>query len=171
MKTMVLIFALVCLPLFAEGKTSEAESSVAIKAAILKRFEGQIRPILETLSPAPIVEYLGNSTSLRVAYLPQTFTVHARNNRTGEFSQATHEEVGPSFKGFVFVVRFESKEIPQQLALPFLSKEAYWSTYADLVSRARATWDIGFLMSYGTHTDMTVVGKLQTTLKELEFEK
>ena len=86
---------------------------------------------------------------------------------SGEISLIAHDEIGPSFKGFVFRASIQSKgevnqgETPQTLVGP------YWKTDIDVTPVNGTPSQLFWGLSYGCRTESTVLSQIRMILSNL----
>jgi hypothetical protein len=66
----------------------------------------QLQPIMSSLMPTP--EVTTNDSTLTISYLAQIFKIH-NTSMTGEISKDAHDELGPTFKGFILKIRIQQR--------------------------------------------------------------
>lgn len=141
----------------------------ASEEALLKNVAVKLEPVLEKLSPKAEVTYPPGSASLVIGYRTQKFKIHGRS-MTGEISKEAHDEVGPSFKGFVLKVRLQERGEINQGITPQTLKGPYWQTDIDVTplkgSGKQAFWGL----SYGSRMDPKLLDQIRKVLKGLEGE-
>ena len=130
----------------------------------LKAVVQAIQPALKKLEPAAKVEYSDSSESVSITYLPQTFKVHGIS-MTGEISPKAHDEVGPSYKGFVLQIHVQPKGLVNQAVTPQTLHRPYWLTDLEVTPLANSTKQIYWALSYGSQTNTQVLETLRAKLK------
>jgi hypothetical protein len=132
----------------------------------LKAVVQAIQPALKKLEPAAKVEYSDSNESVSITYLPQTFKVHGIS-MTGEISPKAHDEVGPSYKGFVLQIHVQPKGLVNQAVTPQTLHRPYWLTDLDVTPLANSTKQIYWALSYGSQTNRQVLEALRAKLKAM----
>jgi hypothetical protein len=125
-----------------------------------------IQPTLDKLKPEAKVEYPENSRSVRVLYLPQSFKVHGRS-MTGEIAAVAHDEIGPSFKGFVLTASLQRKGEANQAVIPQTLTDPYWRTNLDVTPLGKTDKQIFWRLSYGSRMDEKILAEIRDKLKSL----
>jgi hypothetical protein len=143
----------------ADGPLQDGDSN-----AELKTVEKALISVFDRLDPKVKVEYRGNS--LIATYLPQSFKIHGRN-KSGEIDAEAHEEIGPSFKGFVLKVHLQPKGTVNQAITPQTIQTPYWPTDLDVTTIASTDKQIYWGLSYGSRTEKELLDKIRAKLKNL----
>jgi hypothetical protein len=145
------------------SRVSRSADGAAV--AELKVVERSLMPILEALDPQAKVEY--RDQSLVVAHRSQTFKVHGRN-KSGEISEKTHDQVGPSYKGFVLSLHLEPRGEVHQAVTPQTIREPYWLSDLDVTPIGKTDKQIYWALSYGSRTDQELLDKIRLKLRALK---
>lgn len=125
-----------------------------------------LRPITQALLPVPEVKTNGQS-SLTISYRAQTFKIHG-NSMTGEFSKEAHDEIGPTFKGFVLFVDVQPKGEVNQAETPQVVQQPYWKTYVQVTPVAGSEKQLYWGLSYGSQTETNLIAQIRNRIEELE---
>lgn len=125
-----------------------------------------LQPVLEKLDPKPEIRYPSSSATLVVAYKSQMYKIHG-GSMTGEVSPNAHDELGPSFKGFVLRVHLQDKGEVNQADTPQTLREPYWRTDLDVTPLAGTQKQIYWGLSYGIRTDTNSLAQIRQKLYEL----
>ncbi len=133
--------------------------------AILKQVELNLRTALSNVQQAPAFEY-PESGELQTTYLPQKFFVH-NIWMTGEIATNAHEEIGPSYKGFILSVYLQSIGDLNQKTTPQTWSEPYWQTDVDVAAVNGTTNQIFWALSYGSRTDKELLQTIRNVLKSM----
>jgi hypothetical protein len=133
----------------------------------LKQIANALRPVLEKLEPKADIAYLSSTASLVVGYRSQPYKIHGRS-MTGEVSPDAHDEIGPSFKGFVLRVHLQGKGEINQAVTPQTIGEPYWQTYLNVTPIGGTRKQIYWALSYGSRTDATLLSQIRKALNGLE---
>lgn len=139
-----------------------------VPAPELARVVAALQPITATLSPAPEVKPDGPS-SVKVSYRTQTFKVHG-GSMTGEFSKEAHEEVGPTFTGFVLFVDVQKKGEVNQAATPQTLRRPYWETFIQVTPVAGSDRQLYWGLSHGSRTDTNLLAQIREAVEKLSEE-
>lgn len=132
----------------------------------LEKVLTQLKPVLKQIDSKVDVEFTNQGHSLVIKYLPQTFKIHGVS-KGGEISAQAHDEVEPSYKGFVLNIHLQEKGNINQAVTPQTLKRPYWQTDLDVTELATTDRQIYWALSYGGRTDQELLEKLRSTLKEL----
>jgi len=135
--------------------------------AILNTVVAGLQPVLQGLDPKPSVEFPDYTTSLRVTYLPQKYMIHGRS-KTGEVSTNAHEEIGPSFSGFVFWAQLQPKGTVNQTDTPQTIREPYWLMDLDITTIGQTDNQIYWVLSYAGRTPTNLLAEIKKALKLME---
>jgi hypothetical protein len=133
----------------------------------LKLVESALQPVLEKLNPKPEISYPSSSSTLLVSYKPQMYKIHGRS-MDGEVSPNAHDELGPSFKGFVLKVHLQEKGDVNQAVTPQTLRAPYWQTDLDVTPLTGTQKQIFWGLSYGSRADTNLLTQVRKTLHELK---
>lgn len=158
MKFLILIAALVLLPCQLPAEELDP---------VLKRTMAVLEPILGQLEPKAEVSYENTGTVLIVRYLAQAYKVHGRM-MTGEILTKTHDEIGPSFKGFVLEVGVQARGEANQAVTPQTVRQPYWMTDLDVTPVEGTNRQIKWGLSYGTRTNADLLSRIRTALQNMK---
>lgn len=125
-----------------------------------------VQPVLEKLDPKPEIAPNSGDTLL-IAYKAQMFKIHFRS-MTGEISPEAHDQLGPSFKGFVLHVHLQNRGEVNQAVTPQTLQEPYWRTDLDVTPLAGTPKQIFWALSYGVRTDPNMLMQLRQRLHGLK---
>ncbi len=125
-----------------------------------------LQPTLDKLEPAAKVEFEKSSPTVKVLFLPQNFKIHGRS-KPGEIAAEAHDEIGPSYKGFVLAVHLESKGEVNQAVTSQTIREPYWQTNLDGTPLRGSDKQIFWALSYGSRADQKVLNELRKLLNGL----
>jgi hypothetical protein len=134
---------------------------------VLKQVAVALRPVLEKLDPQADIAYPGSASSLVVGYRSQPYKIHGRS-MTGEVSPDAHDEIGPSFQGFVLRVHLQDKGEINQAVTPQTIGEPYWQTYLDVTPIEGTQKQIYWALSYGSRTDANLLSQIRKALNGLQ---
>jgi hypothetical protein len=126
-----------------------------------------LQPVIEKLDPKPEISYPSSSPTLVVAYKSQMYKIHGRS-MTGEISPNAHDEIGPSYRGFVLRVHLQDKGEVNQGITPQTLREPYWQTDLDVTPLAATQKQILWGLSCGVQTDTNLLTKIKRALHELK---
>ena len=132
----------------------------------LKFVASALQPILEKLDPKAEINYPSSSPTLVIAYKSQMYKIHSRSMR-GEVVPDAHDELGPSFKGFVLRVHLQDKGEVNQ-GPPQTLREPYWQTDLDVTPLANTQKQIYWGLAYGVRTDTNLLAEIRKTLSGLK---
>jgi hypothetical protein len=132
----------------------------------LMRVVVALTPSMATLSPIPEVKTNGQS-SLTISYRAQTFKIHG-SSMTGEFSKEAHDEIGPTFKGFVLFIHVQPKGQFNQACTPHTLQRPYWRTYIQVTPVAGSDKQLYWGLSYGSRADTNLLAQLRQAIEELK---
>jgi len=132
----------------------------------LKAVAESLQPILQKLNPGAKVEYSEGAQTLTITYLPQTFKVHSRS-MNGEIALKAHDEIGPSYKGFVLMVSLQPKGLVNQAVTPQTMRYPYWATDMDVTPFGKTGKQLYWGLSYGSRTDYKLLYDIRFKLKSL----
>ena len=141
--------------LLAEDATIDSE---------LKLVASALQPVLQKLDPKPDLSYPSSSPTLLITYKSQMYKIHGRS-MTGEVSPDAHDELGPSFRGFVLRVHLQEKGEANQAATPQSLREPYWRTDLDVTPLPGTQKQIYWSLSYGVRTDNDLLAQIKRTLQ------
>ncbi len=144
----------------AEEPANEVSAGPAVVAAALE-------PVLKDLKPKVESVYSNQGKTLTLRYLPQTFKVHGVS-MTGQVSAEAHDEVGPSYMGFVVTVHLQAKGEVNQLVTPQTVRRPYWSTDLDVIPLAGTDQQAYVGLSYGSRTDPKLLKELRAKLAAMK---
>jgi hypothetical protein len=134
--------------------------------AQLKTVAAALQPVLEKLEPRP--EFAPSSSdTLLITYKAQVYKVHGRS-MTGEIFPEVHDQLGPTFKGFVLGIHLQNLGEVNQAVTPQTLQEPYWKTDLDVTPLAGTQKQIFWALSYGTRTDAALLAELRQRLKALK---
>jgi hypothetical protein len=142
----------------------ESTEDLALKAVL-----AAIQPTLDKLQPEAKVGYRKETRSIEVFFLPQTFKVHGQS-MSGEISRDAHDEVGPSYKGFVLKLSLESKGEVHQAALPGTLTTLtgpYWRRDIGLTPLGKTDKQIAWSLAYGSRMDEKTLSAIREKLTKL----
>lgn len=134
------------------------------RAVELKTVEEALKPVLQKVEPKVRMEY--RDTSLIVTHLPQTFKIHG-SSKSGQINEQAHDEVGPSYKGFLLRVHLQPGGEVNQAVTPQTVRNPYWLTDLDVTPLAGTDKQIYWALSYGSRADTELLEKICATLKAL----
>ena len=132
----------------------------------LKMVAAALKPVLEKLEPRPEIGPDGGDT-LFVAYKAQRFKIHGRS-MTGEISPEAHDQLGPSFRGFVLSIHLQNRGEVNQAVTPQTLQEPYWRTDLDVTPLAGTQKQIFWALSYGVRTEPDLLAHLRQRLQRLK---
>ena len=125
-----------------------------------------LQPLMATLSPTP--EVMTNDQSfVTISYRTQTFKIHG-GSMTGEFAKEAHDEVGPTFKGFILSVDLQKKGEVNQAATPQTLRRPYWETYIQLTPVAGSDRQLYWGLSYGSRTDTNLLAQIRQAVERMK---
>ena len=136
--------------------------------AALVRLAQRLAPVISVLVPAVEVKTNAPST-LAIVYRAQTYKIHGVS-MTGEISKEAHDEVGPTFKGFVLSVQVQPKGEINQAATPQTLREPYWQTYLQLTPLAGSDKQLYWGLSFGSRTDTNLLARIRRKIEDLNEE-
>jgi len=139
-----------------------------VSAPELGKVAAAMQPITATLSPAPEVK-TNEASSLTVSYRTQTFKIHG-GSMTGAFSKDAHDEVGPTFKGFVLFVAVQKRGEANQAVTPQTLRRPYWETYIQVTPLAGSDKQLYWGLSYGSRTDTNLLAQIRQAIEQLREE-
>ena len=147
---------------------STACASAGESTPILQRVEQTIKPVLDGLSPHPIVKYEQgeNGPTLIIQYQARKFLVYS-HYMTGDWSTNAFEEIGPEAKGFVLTINVEKLGEPEQLVTPQTLHEPYWETFLDMTPVAGTTNQVYWALSCGARTDQVLQERIKQAVWNL----
>lgn len=122
---------------------------------------------LRELDPPADLRFTNQGTTLVATYLPQTFKIHG-TTMSGAIDLEAHDEVGPSYKGFVLQVHLQKLGEINQAVTPQTIRRPYWSTDLDVTPLAGTKHQIYWALSYGSRTDKELLVRLRSKLKPLQ---
>lgn len=125
-----------------------------------------LQSLWKDLEPPPKIEFVNQGRSLEIEYLPQTFKIH-HTAKSGEISATAHDEVGPSYKGFLLKIHLQPKGEINQIVTPFTITRPYWLTDLDVTPLAKADSQIYWALSYGTRMNKDVLKEIRQRLRRL----
>jgi len=125
-----------------------------------------LQPAIATLSPSPDIKTNGPA-ALTVSYRAQTFKIHGAS-MTGEFAKEAHDEIGPTFKGFVLFVDVQPKGEVNQAGTPQTLREPYWQTYLQVTPLAGSDKQLYWGLSYGSRTDTNLLAHIRGTIEGMK---
>jgi hypothetical protein len=131
--------------------------------SILKRTAEALAPALAKLDPKADVSFDDNGNTLVITYLPQSYKIHGRS-MSGEISPTAHDEIGPSYKGFVMRASIQSKGEIIQAVTPQTLTGPYWKSDIDVTPVEGTTSQLFWGLSYGSRTDSAVLSELRAIL-------
>jgi hypothetical protein len=157
MKTMIILMASLVAGMAACGADDPAPE--------LARVVASLQPIIATLSPSPEVK-TNDAISLTILYRTQSFKVHG-GQMTGEFAREAHDEIGPTFKGFILSIYVQPTGEVNQADTPCTLREPYWQTYLQVTPVGGSDKQLYWGLSFGSRTDTNVLARIRTKIEEL----
>jgi len=133
----------------------------------LKRIGSVLQPVLAKLEPKPEISQPSGTSTLLVTYKAQNYKIHGRS-MSGEISPEAHDELGPTFKGFVLQVHLQEKGEINQAVTPQTLEGPYWKTDLDVAPLAGSQKQIYWALSYGRRTDTELLTKIRQSLRDLK---
>lgn len=133
---------------------------------ILKRTAAALAPALSKLEPKAEVTIDDDGSTLVISYLPQSFKIHGRS-MTGEISSVAHDQIGPSFKGFVLRASIQRKGEINQGVTPQTLVKPYWKTDIDVTPVDGTSSQLFWGLSYGSRTESNVLSQIRTIMGNL----
>jgi hypothetical protein len=135
----------------------------------LKQVASELKSIVKKLDPkaevtCPVAD---SSLSLMVTYRTQMYKVHGRQ-MTGEILPEAHDELGPSYQGFVLTVNLQDKGEVNQAVTPQTIREPYWLTDLDVTPLRGTNKQIYWALSYGSRTDSELLARIRQKLRDLK---
>lgn len=146
---------------FVERSNSDANDAPIELHAVAKA----LQPILETLGPKAKIEY--RDKSLFVTFLPQSFKIHGRA-KSGRINEQAHDEIGPSYQGFVLKAHLQPRGEVNQAEVPQTIQEPYWLTGLDVTPIAETDKQVYWALLYGSQMDQKLLDKIRGKLKALK---
>ena len=134
--------------------------------AELRIVASALQPVLGKLAPKPEISYADGRSTLTAAYKSQMYKIHGIQ-MTGEVLTNAHDELGPSFKGFVLQVHLQELGEVNQAVTPQTLRRPYWQTYLDVTPLAGTQKQIFWGLSYGVRTDTNLLAQIRFTLDSL----
>ena len=98
---------------------AEETTPTAAQQLVMQAFQ----PTLKRLGTDAKLEYEGEY-SVRISYLPQKFKIHGVG-KSGEIATETHDEIGPSAKGFVLNIHLQPQGEVNQAVTPQTVRRPY----------------------------------------------
>lgn len=132
-----------------------------------KRVVSALQPVLEKLDPKADLSYSNSGRTLQVAYKSRMYKIHGRS-MTGEVSPKAHDELGPSFQGFVLRVRLQQKGEVNQAVTPQTLQKPYWRTDLDVTPLPGTQRQVFWSHSYGVRTDTDLLTQIKRSLRDLK---
>ncbi len=132
----------------------------------LARVIAALQPITATLAPLPEIKANGGS-SITISYRTQIFKIHGYS-MTGEFTREAHDEIGPTFKGFVLFVDLQPKGEVNQAATPQTLRKPYWQTYIQVTPVFGSSNHLYWGLSYGSQTEPKILAQIRLALEGLK---
>ncbi len=132
----------------------------------LARVIEELQPVLSTLSPSPKVT-TNSQSSLAVSYQTQTFKIHS-GSMTGEFSKEAHDEIGPTYKGFVLFVDVQPEGEVNQAVTPQTLRRPYWQTYIQVTPVAGSDKQLYWGLSFGSRTDTNLLSQIRQAIEGMK---
>ena len=86
---------------------------------------------------------------------------------TGEFSREAHDEIGPTFKGFVLFVDVQPKGEVNQAETPQTLRRPYWETYIQVTPVAGSDKQLYWGLSYGSQTDTNLLAQIRQAIEKI----
>ena len=140
--------------------------SAADENPILHRTAQALTPALSKLDPKAEVTFDDDGNTLVITYLPQTYQIHGRS-MTGEISGVAHDEVGPSFRGFILRASIQRKGEINQARTPQTLTGPYWRTDIDVAPVDGTPSQLFWGLSYGSRTESNVLSEIRKSLSNL----
>lgn len=165
----VFVVLSVCLHLRAEEplKNELKSTDEAAAQAELKTIADTVKMAIGKINPSPQIEYSNQGKTLTVTFLPQTFKVH-NVSLTGEVSKEAHDEIGPSYQGFVLSAHLQPKGEVNMLVTPQTIRRPYWNMDLDVTQLAGSDKQAYWALSYGSRTDKAMLDAIREKIKGLK---
>lgn len=125
-----------------------------------------LKPILARLEPAAKTEIGDNGRALTISYLPQKFQVHGIS-LDGQISPTAHEEIGPSYKGFILNAYLQPRGEVNMAVTPQTLHRPYWLTDLDVTPVGKSDNQLYWSVSYGSRTDRQVLDEIRKKMRGL----
>jgi hypothetical protein len=131
--------------------------------------EMSVRQALNVIESAlgDSIRRLQRDDTFLLLYRPQAFKVHGRA-MTGEVTAEAHDEVGPSYEGFVVRAQLQPRGNVNQAVTPQTIHEPYWQTDLDVTPIGDSDKQVYWALSYGSRTDKDLLDKIRSQMKALE---
>ena len=121
---------------------------------------------MKNLDPKPVIEIDNQGNSINIKFRPQTFKIHGKS-KSGEIAAEAHDQVGPSFKGFVLNIHLQPKGEINQAVTPQTVTQPYWLMDLEVTSLAKTDKQIYWALSYGTQTSTDLLKEIRQNLSGL----
>lgn len=132
----------------------------------MKSVSKALEPLLKNLDPKPVVEISNQGNTINIQFRPQTFKIHGKS-KTGEIAAEAHDEVGPSFKGFVLNIHLQPKGEINQAVTPQTVQRPYWLMDLEITQLAKTDHQIYWALSYGSQTPKDLLKGIREKLSGL----
>lgn len=86
----------------------------------------------------------------------------------GEISKEAHDELGPTFKGFVLKIRNQQRGEINQAVTPQTLHRPYWRTYLEVTPVKGTEEQLYWGLSYGSRTDTNLIQKIMGTIEGMK---
>jgi hypothetical protein len=132
----------------------------------MKLVSKALAPLLKNLDPKPVMEISNHGHTINIQFRPQTFKIHGKS-KSGEIAAEAHDEVGPSFKGFVLNIHLQPKGEINQAVTPQTVQRPYWLMDLEITELAKTDHQIYWALSYGSQTPKDVLKEIREKLSAL----
>lgn len=133
---------------------------------VLASLANRLQALLAVAAPGAEIA-TNDASTLTVSYRTQTYKIHG-SWMTGEISKEAHDEVGPTFKGFVLTISLQPAGEINQALTPQTLRRPYWQTYIQVTPVHESDKQLYWSLSYGSQTDTNLLAGIRAAVDPLE---